>query len=60
MSESWTVIAALAIATFGIRLSGIFLGQSIPKDGRWARALQALPGCLIGIRLRPLFGLSRE
>jgi uncharacterized membrane protein len=45
--EPWIVIAALAVATFAIRLSGIFLGQRIPTDGRWARALKALPGCLI-------------
>ncbi len=47
MSDPWIVIAGLAVATFAIRLSGVFLGQSLPQDGRWARALTALPGCLI-------------
>ena len=47
MSESWLVITGLMIATFAIRLSGILLGQRIPRDGGWARALNALPGCLL-------------
>jgi uncharacterized membrane protein len=47
MAEPWLVIAGLMIATFAIRLSGILLGQRIPKDGAWAVALNALPGCLL-------------
>ena len=47
MSETWLVIVALAAATFTIRLSGVLLGQRIPTHGAWARALTALPGCLI-------------
>lgn len=47
MSESWVVILGLAAATFTIRLSGVLLGQRIPTHGAWARALTALPGCLI-------------
>lgn len=47
MTETWSVILALTIGTFAIRLSGILVGQQIPKDGAWARALLALPGCLI-------------
>jgi branched-subunit amino acid transport protein len=47
MSESWLVILGLAAATFTIRLSGVLLGQRIPTHGAWARALTALPGCLI-------------
>jgi len=47
MSETWWIIIILAIATFSIRLSGILLGQQLPKSGPWARALNALPGCLI-------------
>jgi uncharacterized membrane protein len=47
MSEAWVVIAILAIATFSIRLGGILLGQRLPTTGPWARALTALPGCLI-------------
>ena len=43
----WAVIAALAIGTFAIRLSGALLGQRLPSAGPWARALSALPGCLI-------------
>lgn len=47
MTETWTVILALAAGTFAIRLSGVFIGQQIPNDGAWARGLRALPGCLI-------------
>lgn len=45
--EAWGVIIGLAIATFGIRLSGVLLGERLPTTGPWARGLQALPGCLI-------------
>ena len=47
MTEPWLVIVGLAVATFAIRLSGILLGQRIPRDGAWARALNALPGSLL-------------
>lgn len=41
------VVLLLAGATFSIRLSGVYLGQKLPQDGSWARALNALPGSLI-------------
>jgi uncharacterized membrane protein len=47
MSDAWLLIVALAVATFAIRLSGILLGQRLPQSGLWARALNALPGCLL-------------
>lgn len=47
MAEIWRLILALAIVTYAIRLSGVLLGQRIPTTGGWARALNALPGCLI-------------
>ena len=47
MTEPWLVIGGLTIATFALRLSGILLGQRIPREGAWARALNALPGCLL-------------
>jgi uncharacterized membrane protein len=47
MTEPWLVVVGLMTATFAIRLSGILLGQRIPRDSRWARALNALPGCLL-------------
>lgn len=47
MAEHWAVIGALALGTFAIRLAGVLLGQRIPQSGPWARALSALPGCLI-------------
>ena len=47
MTEAWLVVVGLMTATFTIRLSGVLLGQRIPRDGPWARALNALPGCLL-------------
>src|SRR5688572_1916953 len=47
LSESWLLIIALAVATFAIRLAGILLGQRLPTSGFLARALNALPGCLL-------------
>ena len=46
-TEIWVTIIGLGGASFAIRLSGFLLASQIPKDGMWARALQALPGCLI-------------
>jgi uncharacterized membrane protein len=47
MSSAWLLIIALAVATFAIRLSGVLLGQRLPQGGASARALNALPGCLL-------------
>jgi branched chain amino acid efflux pump len=47
MTDAWLLITALAVATFAIRLAGILLGQRLPASGAWARALDALPGCLL-------------
>lgn len=47
MAEPWWVIIGIAVPTFIVRLSGVMLGQRLPRDGGWARALNALPGCLI-------------
>ena len=45
--EIWMTIIGIGGASFAIRLSGYLLASQIPQDGMWARALQALPGCLI-------------
>lgn len=47
MSDQYLLITILAIATFSMRYFGVLLGQYIPDTGAWARALNALPGCLI-------------
>jgi len=47
MSETHIVIAALIVGTLTVRLAGVTLGQKLPSRGGWARALNALPGCLI-------------
>lgn len=46
-TEIWITIIGLGGASFIIRLSGYLLASQIPQGGMWARALQALPGCLI-------------
>ena len=45
--EIWMTIIGLGVASFAIRLFGYLLASQIPQVGMWARALQALPGCLI-------------
>lgn len=47
MSDSAVLIAGLAAGTLAIRLAGYALGRHMPRTGRWARAFEALPGCLI-------------
>lgn len=47
MDDPWLVILGLAAATFSIRMAGVMLGARLPQTGAWARALLALPGCLI-------------
>lgn len=54
MNEHAVVIAGLALGTFAIRLGGYLLGSAIPTSGPWARALSALPGCLIAALLSVL------
>ncbi len=51
MVEHLAFIGGLALGTFAIRLGGYLLGATMPSSGRWARALQALPGCLIAALL---------
>ena len=42
MTDPALVTAGLAAATIIIRLSGIIVGQRLPQQGAWARALNAL------------------
>lgn len=51
MDEHWLVIAGLAAGTFAIRLGGYLVGSALPSTGPWAKALSALPGCLIAALL---------
>src|SRR6187455_920818 len=45
---------------FGCNIGAFVGGVASGSLPGWIWFLAALPGCLIGIRLRPLFGLSRE
>jgi uncharacterized membrane protein YedE/YeeE len=45
---------------FGCNIGAFVGGVASGSLHGWVWFLAALPGCLIGIRLRPLFGLSRE
>lgn len=47
MADTTIVIAALAIATFAVRIGGVMAGRVLPREGAVAAALEALPGCLI-------------
>ncbi len=62
MPDSWIVIIGLTVATHAIRLTGVLIGQRVPSHGPWARALNALPGCLIGslVSLSIVSGGPRE
>ena len=58
-TEIWITIIGLGGASFAIRLSGFLLASQIPHDGVWARALHALPGCLM-VSLMMLNGTMLE
>jgi uncharacterized membrane protein YedE/YeeE len=45
---------------FGCNIGAFVGGVASGSLQGWIWFLVALPGCLVGIRLRPLFGLSRE
>jgi uncharacterized membrane protein YedE/YeeE len=45
---------------FGCNIGAFVGGIASGSLHGWIWFLAALPGCLVGIRLRPLFGLSRE
>ena len=45
---------------FGCNIGAFVSGVASGSLHGWVWFLAALPGCLIGIHLRPLFGLSRE
>jgi hypothetical protein len=45
---------------FGCNIGALVGGVASGSLHGWVWLLAALPGCLVGIRLRPLFGLSRE
>lgn len=47
MTEAHFAIAGLTAGTIAVRLLGVYAGRRIPDHGPWARALNALPGCLI-------------
>jgi hypothetical protein len=45
---------------FGCNIGALVGGVASGSLHGWVWLLAALPGCLVGVRLRPLFGLSRE
>ena len=47
MNDIWVTIFGLGLASLAIRLGGYLLAGHLPKTGRWARGMEALPGCLI-------------
>jgi len=47
MTDTWLIIVVLMVGTLSVRLLGVAVGQKLPQHGVCARALNALPGCLI-------------
>lgn len=62
MSDVALLIAGLAVATFALRIGGYYLGASLPREGAWARAFNALPGTVIAslVTMLALRGGPRE
>lgn len=40
-------VLIMAAATYALRFGGLMLAARLPKDGRWAAALQSLPGMVL-------------
>lgn len=40
-------IAGMAAVTYGLRAGGLLLADRLPSHGRWARALDRLPGIVL-------------
>lgn len=50
MTEVVVVILAMTAVTYGLRIAGFLIGSRLPRRGRVAAAMNALPGSiLIGI-----------
>ncbi len=50
MPEAVVVILAMTAVTYGLRIAGFLIGARLPRKGRMAAAMNALPGSiLIGI-----------
>lgn len=45
--DIWMTLLGLGAASYAIRLGGVLLAGRLPQTGRWARGMEALPGCLI-------------
>jgi uncharacterized membrane protein len=50
----WIAIAAMAVVTYGIRISGFWLMGRIPVTPRVRAILNALPGAVIVATIAPL------
>lgn len=51
--ETALAIAAMALATYGVRASGLLLAARLPASGRWARCLQQLPPAVLAAIVAP-------
>jgi len=47
IKTSYLVIAAAAMATYGLRLGGLLLAGRLPASGRFKRFMDALPGTIL-------------
>jgi uncharacterized membrane protein len=51
--ETASAIAAMALATYGVRAAGLLLAARLPASGRWARCLQQLPPAVLAAIVAP-------
>ena len=61
-NQIWITGFGLGLISFLIRISGFILASHLPKNGAWARGLDALPGCLIVslVTLMMIYGSALE
>lgn len=45
--DELTVILLAAAATYGLRLGGLLLASRLPREGRFKRFMDALPGTIL-------------
>lgn len=52
-ADALVAIVAMAGITWGLRAGGLALARRLPQQGRIARALQQMPGCVMAALVAP-------
>ena len=58
-ADNLLAIAAMAFATYATRISGVLLGDRLPRDGRVRQALDALPAAVLTAVIVPALTAGR-